>query len=155
MVQLSLWDRLAISGAKPEFAVIMVIYLAFYHSYPAGAGLVLLLGYLTDLYSSLPLGVSIISLALIHYFSFLGVRSFFVDSILFQGGAAFCGVLFQSLLTYLVLNFLDLSSGLFLPYLLFSSVKAAYSAVLTPVLFYGLNRLSAMPGYSWRSRPSA
>ncbi len=155
IVQTSFWDRLAISGAKPEFMVIMVVYLAFYHRYLEGAGLVLLLGYLTGFYSSLPLGVNLIGLALVHYLCVLGVRAFFLNSVLFQGAVVFSGVLVQSLLTYLVLKFLDLSSGMFLPYILFSSVKAAYSGVLAPVVFYGLNRLSATPRCSWTSRPLA
>ncbi|MEE8448138.1 MAG: rod shape-determining protein MreD, partial [Thermodesulfobacteriota bacterium] len=89
IVQTSFWDRLAISGAKPEFMVIIVVYLAFYHRYLEGAGLVLLLGYLTDFYSSLPLGVNLIGLALVHYLCVLGVRSFFLNSVLFQGAAVF------------------------------------------------------------------
>lgn len=144
MAQTAVWDRLAIVGAKPDFALMMVIFLATNCPFFPGAVVAFLFGYLMDTFSSLPLGVSTAGLLVVHYLANLSVHSLFLDTLVFQGGLVFAGVLGHGLMVFLLLNFVGYSAGPFLAFMSFQVYKAAYTAALTPLVFSLFKK--ALPG---------
>lgn len=146
MAQTAIWDRLAILGAKPSFALMIVIFLATNGPFLPGAVTAFLFGYLTDTFSSLPLGVSIAGFLGIHYLAQLSVHSLFLDTVVFQGGLVFAGVIGYGLMLFLLLNFVGYSAGSFLPFMGFQVYEAAYTAALTPLVFSLLKKVLPQAG---------
>lgn len=138
ILQTTLLEQAAVLGAKPDLVLVLVVFVAFHHSYLPGAVLAFLFGYLVDLYSSGPLGLNIMSKVLVHYLAFVAVRTVFLNSVSLQGATVFISVLGEGALLFLLRKFVGLSIGPYIPFAFFSLVKGAYTAVLAPGLFLAI-----------------
>ncbi len=145
VIQTTLFDHLLIFGAKPDFMVVMVVFAAFYYPYALGAGLSFLLGYLTGLYSGVPLGIDIISKGLIHFLAFHSIRTLFLDSPLSQAIFVFSAILLEGSVVYLLVSFVGLSLGPYPDLVLISVIRGGYSALLTPALFFSMKWAAWQP----------
>lgn len=141
ILQTTLLDNLTVLGAKPDLVVVLVVFVAFHHSYLPGAVLAFVFGYLVDLYSSGPLGLNIMGKVLIHYFAFVAVRTVFLNSILLQVITVIIAVLGEGILLFFLRKFVGLPSGPYISFFSFILLKGAYTGMLAPAIFLGIRSL--------------
>ncbi len=137
---LTVFDNLAVSGARPELLLIVTIFFGFHFGIIRGAETGLICGILKDLFSITPFGVNTFSFLCIGFLSGYLRNKLYKENFFVQFLLSNLAVYFATAIYFLYMHkSLDGEIGVY--FWRITAYKGLYTGVIAPILFYILRRL--------------